>query len=217
MHPHFTNKEGWCNLLVLKCRAKDPEPAVSGAKRERGSLCSPASAKPRQYWGACGRLKAPGTPTALKPNTALALWLLDGSATQLDVLPPCGTGHNGAGTVRAELAAAAPLFESVVGFVTRCPLALLEGTSAGCPTEGAGNILLLAIIKSKATLPPLLQLPGCVMRRIWWYSVLASDEKEMNWKERVWQKRMVWYNRNWLQRVRRQCRAVMLKNAEQMA
>lgn len=59
-------------------------------------------------------LKAPGT-LSLKPNRASALWLLDGNAIQLDVLPPCGTGHNQAGAVHAELAAAVPLFESVVG------------------------------------------------------------------------------------------------------
>lgn len=68
---------------------------------------------PQPSPGSSGVLKAPGT-LSLKPKRAPASWLLDGSATQLDVLPPCATGHNQAEMIHAELAAAVSLFQSAV-------------------------------------------------------------------------------------------------------
>lgn len=99
-HPHFTDEKAWCNTFMLKRSAKDPERAVGGAKGERWAPGSPANAKPgdqqvTQRVGACGSVRDPGTLTALKPKSALTLWLLDGSTAQLDVLPPCGTRHLG--------------------------------------------------------------------------------------------------------------------------
>lgn len=105
MHPHFTNKEGWRNLLVLKTLSQ----LLMGWRRSEG-LCPPLSVPSP---GSSGVLRAPGI-LSLKPNRALSLCLPDGSATQLDMIPPCGTRHEQAGAVHAELAAAVPLFGSVV-------------------------------------------------------------------------------------------------------
>lgn len=159
MHPHFTDKEAWCNLFVLKHRAKDPELAVSGAEKEHCPPCSPASAKPGEHWvagwqgGACGQLWALGTLAALKPKFALILQPLDGNTAQLGVLPPCGASHLGItglwwvmpslqqqcltcvwfGACAVFLLHEHAILLLAVGFVTRYLLALLEVIQAGPP------------------------------------------------------------------------------------